>query len=79
MYSVFLCSTVTSSELRRCPDSVLCLVTFIMCDASSMVSPPCQTFSCVRDVECSIEYESYVGGSLADGRATNSRHVCSEV
>jgi hypothetical protein len=32
-------------------------------------------FSCVRDVECSIEFESYDGGILAAGRATHSGQV----
>jgi len=36
-------------------------------------------FSCVRDVECSIEFESYVGDILAAGRATHSGQVFSEM
>jgi hypothetical protein len=33
----------------------------------------------VRDVECSTEFESYVGGSFAAGMATHSGQVFSEV
>jgi len=35
-------------------------------------------FSCVRDVECSTEFESCADGSLAAGRATHSGQVFSE-
>jgi hypothetical protein len=36
-------------------------------------------FSCVRDVECSIEFESYAADILAPGRATHSGQVFSEM